>query len=320
MKEQYAYLLARMSGLRYRNAANAQSVAQCTNYYDLVKELFAMVVECTEQSIKLEGAELSTRLYRDDATPRSAPLVLHLHGGAFIDGSLEGGRTIATLLAEAGAIVVSAGYPLAPESRFPKSLEVSFRALKYMHCKRAAWSGKKSGLYVAGEEAGGNIAAGLALMSRDQNIPPLAGQILVSPMLDPFLATKSVREAEVGPVGCRWADGWNQYLGRADKACHPYATPLGSSRLRSLAPALIITAQDDPLRDECLCYAERLNDAGIDVQFYSLNDPTGWPETLSRFENIHSSWASALREQFVGFFTHTTSSVKAPTTYQTGKA
>ena len=279
-----------------------------------------MAVECTEQSIQLDGRSLRTRVYRHHDTPCSAPLVLHLHGGAFTDGSLEAGGTLATLLAEAGAVVVSADYPLAPECRFPESLEISFRALKYLHCKRAMWASKKSGVFVAGEEAGGNIAAGLALMCRDQNIPPLSGQILVSPMLDPCLATKSAREADVGPVGCRWADGWHQYLGSADKACHPYAAPLGSSRLRALAPALLITAEDDPLRDECLAYAEKLNKAGVAVQAQILEAPTGWPESLSRPEGITSNWAPALRERLVGFLNNTTSLFQGTTAYQLGQA
>ncbi len=279
-----------------------------------------MAIECNEQAIQCEAQQMPMRLYRDGRTPRTAPLVLHLHGGAFTGGSLEGGRPVATLLAEAGAIVVSADYPLAPNSPFPGPLQASFEALKTLHNCRTKWGSRSSTIYVAGEDAGGNIAASLALMARDQAAPPLAGQILLSPMLDPCLATMSLREAKVGAVGCRWADGWQQYLGTADKACHPYASPLGASRLKGLAPALLITAADDPLRDESLCYARRLREAGVCVDCEVLEAPTGWPDALGRMANLKSSWASGLRERFVGFFARTSSLLKGVPFYHSQKA
>jgi len=148
-----------------------------------------MTIEHMDETMKWEGIDIPARIYRDDKTPRSAPLVLHLHGGAFVDGCIECGRSVSELLASAGAVVVSAGYPLAPECQFPKPLQASFCALTLMHRHRAKWASKKSQIYVAGEEAGGNLAASLALMARDQGMPPLNGQILLSPMLDACLAT-----------------------------------------------------------------------------------------------------------------------------------
>lgn len=279
-----------------------------------------METDSIDQSIQIGEMRLPIRLYRGADVSRSAPLVLHLHGGSFVDGSLDSGRMVASLLARAGAVVISASYPLATECQFPKPLQVSFAALNIIYGERGRWASKKSNLYVAGEEAGGNIAAGLALMSRDQAHPPIAGQILLSPMLDPCMATQSVREADMGPVGCRWADGWHKYLGSADKACHPYATPLSSSRLAKIAPALILTAEDDPLQDECLHYAERLRNAGICVQAESFKAPTGWPDTLRRFDKTKPPWATALCERFVGFFAQTASLGKNAPQYTSGKA
>jgi acetyl esterase/lipase len=247
-----------------------------------------------------------------------APLVLHLHGGAFVGGSLDSGQAVAILLASAGAVVVSADYPLAPERRFPQSLEVAFDLLTFLHKTRSRWVNRKSGLFVAGEEAGGNLAAGLALMARDRRSPPIAGQILLSPMLDPCLATHSVRAGEAGPAGCLWANGWQQYLGSAEKAGHPYASPLQSSRLSGLAPALIITAEDDLLRDESLSYGQRLRDAGVPVETHILPAPTGWPCGLSERDPLQASWGHAVCDRFTAFFNHTTSdgarSGRAPTT------
>lgn len=244
------------------------------------------------------------RLYRSGAASRGAPVVLHLHGGAFVSGSLDSGRTVATLLADAGAIVLSADYPLAPEHPFPQGLEAAFNALNWLNRRRAQWSGRKSGLFVAGEEAGGNLAASLALMARDQQAPALSGQILLSPMLDPCMATCSMREAEAGPVGCKWADGWQRYLGSPDKAAHPYASPFWSSRLGGVAPALLVTAEDDLLRDESLGYAQRLQDSGVAVTRHVLAAPTGWPDALNAQRNHagDARWIASVRDCCAAFF------------------
>ncbi len=256
-----------------------------------------------DETIWIEGTgPVPVRIY--GAANPVAPLVLHLHAGAFVSGSLETGRTVATLLAEAGAVVVALDYPLAPHHRFPEALDGAFAALRAVHERRATWAGKKSRIYVAGEEAGGNLAASLALMARDQQTPPLAGQILLSPMLDPCLATRSMRQAEAGPRGCRWADGWHQYLGSAEKAAHPYAAPLEASRLGGLAPALVITAEDDGLRDESLCYARRLRAAGVSVREHVIAAPTGWPCALTEPAGAQH-WARALRDHFNVFFAQT---------------
>jgi acetyl esterase len=279
-----------------------------------------MATNWSDGSIALEQeGRMPVRIYGSGAGARSAPLVLHLHGGAFVGGSLESGSLVATLLADAGAVVVSADYPLAPAHQFPQGLQAAYRVLSCLHASRSNWVSKKSSLFVAGEEAGGNLAAALALMARDQQGPPLAGQILLSPMLDPCMATRSLRQAEAGPVGCRWADGWHEYLGSADKAAHPYAAPLGSSRLAGLAPALVLTAQDDPMRDESLSYARRLRESGVTVHEHVLARPTGWPNALGFWEqSLHrleaylralaaaeATWIADVRERFVAFFAET---------------
>jgi acetyl esterase len=277
-----------------------------------------MAANWTEEMIELEPG-MPARVYGRSASPRTAPLVLHLHGGAFVGGSLDAGRTVSTLLADAGAVVVSADYPLAPAHPFPQALQGVFRALNWLHTSRTQWVSKKSSIFVAGEEAGGNLAAALALMARDQHTPPLAGQILLSPMLDASMATCSIRQAEAGPVGCKWADGWHQYLGSADKAAHPYAAPLGSSRLAGVAPALVLTAQDDLMRDESLRYSRRLRESGVAVEEHILAGPTGWPNALGFWDQsldrlevylressaAEKTWTTAVQERFTAFFAAT---------------
>jgi acetyl esterase len=271
-----------------------------------------MTTTWTEETIETGLAQtVRARVYRPSTTSAGeVALVLHLHGGAFVDGSLAAGRVVPSLLADAGAVAVSIEYPQAPQYRFPHALLVAFDALKGLHKTRGRWSNRKSQLFVAGEEAGGNLAAGLALMARDQQTPPLVGQILLSPMLDPRMATCSMRQAEAGPVGCKWADGWHAYLGTPDKAAHPYAAPMASSRLAGLAPALVLTAEDDLLRDESLAYAQRLRASGVTVDQHVLPAPTGWPCAFTNPSPADGAWTAALRERFDTFFARTLAALR----------
>ena len=252
----------------------------------------------TDQEIRI--GQLAARVYGCGcATP--AAIVLHLHGGTFNDGSLDSGRSVAEALRQAGATVVSLAYPLTPDHRFPEPLEAAYAALGELHAKRRALGGRAVPLHVAGEEAGGNLAAALSLMARDRGEPKLAGQILFSPMLDACLATHSLRAADAGPVGCRWADGWHAYLGSPDRAAHPYAAPFGAARLSGLAPALIVTAADDPLRDECATYADKLRKAGVRATLHIETGPTGWPTTYSA-TGTEACCLESVRDPLVTFF------------------
>ena len=230
--------------------------------------------------IDLPGVSLPVRLYGQRASAAGAPLVVHFHGGAFTSGTLDCGTKVAHLLCKAGARVVSVAYPLAPECRFPASVDAAYEALVWAAAKRNRLAGPGARVFVAGEEAGGNLAAVMAMMSRDRHKPELAGQILISPMLDPCMATASLREAGVGQPGCTWAEGWKRYLRDVGDADHPYASPSASTRLGHLPPALVLTTADDPLRDEALCYAHRLKGAGVPVTEVVLACGADWPGAL----------------------------------------
>lgn len=231
----------------------------------------------------------------------SAALVVHLHGGAFVSGTLENGSAVSRLLADAGAVVMSIDYPLAPDHPFPEAVETVYAALEWGYLHRAKLAGQGAAVIVAGEEAGGNLAAAVSLMARDRQHPPLAGQILLSPMLDSCVATASLRDADAGPVGCKWADGWHQYLPRVSDASHPYAAPGSCMRLAGLPFTLLVTAHDDPMRDEVQAYAQRLRDAGVRVDEAVLPDVTGWPCTYMKPASFEAPWAAAVREQLRKF-------------------
>jgi acetyl esterase/lipase len=162
--------------------------------------------------------------------------------------------------------VLASGYTLATSAPFPAAVEDAHAVLTWAKKNKAklGWSGKS--LLVAGIEAGANLAAVCALMSRDRGGPALAGQILVMPMLDPGLTTCSMRELqapELLDVADACASAYRGYLPNAADRTHPYASPLQSSRLKNLPPALILSAQDDPLRDEAEQYGAKLIACGI---------------------------------------------------------
>lgn len=231
-----------------------------------------------DRRVELPGLGATTlRLYGCGTRCTGLPLVLHFHAGAFTGGSLDEGAAVAGALAGAGAVVVSVDYPLAPARPFPAAIEAGYAALQWAHAQRKPLATARTPLYVAGEEAGGNIAAALAMVARDRGGPELAGAILFSPMLDMCVATASQRDALAGPVGCRWADGWRAYLARDDDAVHPYAVPGRSLRLAGLPRTLLISAADDPLRDETQSFAQRLRGSGVSAELHVLDNPTGWP-------------------------------------------
>lgn len=248
---------------------------------------------------KVAIGPVSARVYQGADYGKGPPIVLYLHGGAFLDREPNADRPVAESLARAGAIVVAADYSTLSGNIFPKALEVSFSVFSYLANKRAGLGDRKSLLFVAGEESGGNVAAAVALKARDQLPDALDGQVLISPLLDPFMGTSSIRKAEtVGMRQC-WTEGWSHYLSAG--VCHPYAAPCLCSRLSAVAPALIFTAEDDPLRDETLGYAGRLKQAGVAVRQHVLPAGTGWPAIYGGKSEGSSDWRDSVSREFGRF-------------------
>ncbi|HSV57947.1 MAG TPA: alpha/beta hydrolase [Variovorax sp.] len=233
-----------------------------------------------EQDISIELPKREPVLARTygERVVGGGPLVLHFHGGTFVCGDLDDGRMVARMLAGSGAVVVSLAYPLAPQNPFPGAIEVGFDVLEWLFKNRVKLAGKNARVYLAGEEAGGNLAAAVAMIARDRGHPPIAGQLLLSPMLDPCAGTASLRHAAADTGMCKWAAGWAKYLGRPKDALHPYAVPGSSLRLSHLAPTLVLVGQDDAMRDEGLAYAARLREAGNEVTSIVLADTGGVAE------------------------------------------
>lgn len=228
------------------------------------------------------AGEVSVRIHgmRPAGQTSRVPLVIHFHAGNYLSGALGWGERLAGLLAEAGAVVVSPAYPLASDRPFPAALEVGHAVLAWAIGQRRRLAGADAPLYLAGAEAGANLALALAMQARDQRCTALAGQILVSPMLDPRVGTCSMRTRHSSEGRCEWAAGWQAYLDCGAAADHPYALPARALRLAGLPRALILSAADDPLRDEAQTFAARLDAAGTLAQCHLLPAPTGWPCAL----------------------------------------
>lgn len=262
------------------------------------------LTSCHDDLLPAGDGVLPVRVYKGAARRKDAPVVMHLHGGAFTGGDLDSGELVSRLLAEAGAVVVDVDYPTGPGQVFPNALKALDALLAGLHKARARLSGKGAPVLVAGEEAGGNLAAALALMARDQGHRKLSGQILIGPMLNPCLATASLRQAEAGDGQCRWTHGWRAYLGDCEEGDHPYAAPAGTSRLAGLVPALVVSSDDDPMRDEALAYARAMQRAGVDVRQALIPGPSGWPCSLMKLpalSALQAPWARALRQKLADF-------------------
>ncbi|WP_245292555.1 alpha/beta hydrolase [Rhizobium sp. 9140] len=245
------------------------------------------------------GQTLGARVYKGKHSQKPLPLVLYFHGGAFLGGERpETERPIPRVIADTGAVVVEAEYGEASDFCFPQVLDHACSALRFVDEQRKHLGGTaKSPIFVVGNEAGGNIAAGVALKARDRFPGRLAGQMLLSPLIDPRMTSISMREADIS-LRERWADGWRHYMRAVCGGQHPYAAPCECSRLTGVAPALLVTSEDDPLRDEAKSYAERLRGAGVRVREQVLPANFGW---TGIYREHMGPWIEAVGAGFSAF-------------------
>jgi len=227
------------------------------------------VADVAEREIPGPAGPVPVRIYTPEGEePR--PAVVFFHGGGWVIGNLDTHDGTARKLANAaGAVVVSVDYRLAPEHPYPAAAEDCYAATRWVAEHGAAELGVAPGrLAVAGDSAGGNLAAVVSLMARDRGGPALAFQLLVYPVTDPDFERASYRENAEGYLLTRdvmeWF--WDQYVPEAERRHDPYAAPLRAPDLSGLPPALVVTAEYDPLRDEGEAYARRLEEAGVRVR------------------------------------------------------
>lgn len=237
------------------------------------------------------GCEARLHPARQRLGGKRRALLLWLPGGGFTGDLPPASVASADVLAEAGADVVVLSYPRPPLHPFPQGLTAAFAALQALaRTPGRLTQGSPTALFVGGEDAGGNLAAALALMARDQQGPSLAGQVLALPMLDPRLGSASMRRAACGDGSCPYTQGWKAYLGDDARTDHPYALPLYASRLADLAPTLILTVKGHPLVDESRRYGAALRAQGSAVQEVMLDAANPAPAALNAFLRQATRW------------------------------
>jgi acetyl esterase len=211
---------------------------------------------------------LPIRIYQP-AERRCMNLIVFFHGGGFVLGSIETHDPVARrFCSSAGCAVVSLEYRLAPEHRFPAATEDCLSAARWARDNASSLGASPHRIVLAGDSAGGNLAAVTTLRLRDEGYPQPSGQILAYPVTDYHTPpTRSYLDNATGYSLTRAAmiRFWRDYVSNEAQALHPHASPLRASDLSGLPPAFILTAQFDPLRDEGEAYAARLKDAGVPV-------------------------------------------------------
>jgi len=225
-------------------------------------------VQLEDFSISGPVGPISLRLYRPTAAISALPLILYFHGGGFIGGSIDDADVPASFIAErCPALVLAVGYALAPARPFPAAPEDAHCAALWAIDNIERLGGDARRLAVAGDDAGGNLAASLTLIARDRHCPAIAAQVLISPMLDPSmtrLGDSARLNSDVTAATC--AERYRGYLPDSRQRMHPYASPLISVRQAGLPPALILTAGCDVLYNEAEKYAAALIAAGVPTQ------------------------------------------------------
>ena len=214
--------------------------------------------------------ELDYRLYRPP-TPGPHPVVVYFHGGGWVLGSPDGDDPMCRdLCVRSDSVIVSCDYRHAPEHRFPAAPHDAFAALEWVAGNLDALGGRPGPLAVCGWSAGGNLAAVVCQMARDTGGPEISQQVLITPVTDADFSRASYRDNAEGFVLTtslmEWF--WNHYAEPADRT-NPLASPLQGD-LSNLPPALVVTAELDPLRDEGAAYAQALEAAGNEVRHMSL--------------------------------------------------
>src|SRR5256714_7718549 len=235
------------------------------------------VTSARDTQVKGAAGFLAARVYRN--SNGKSPTVVFFHGGGWVAGDLETHDRQARLLAiETGAVVISVDYRRPPEVRFPGAFKDGFAAVKDIVARIAEFGGDSARVGVAGDSAGGNLAATVAIACRDAGIK-LAAQLLVYPVTDALGGFEGVAENARFPSREENADGYfltratmqwfcAHYLGDKADGADWRVSPLRAKDLAGVAPAVVTTAWFDPLRDEGAAYADALVNAGVAVKYH----------------------------------------------------
>ena len=260
--------------------ARAASAASRTVMQDAPPD----VAECRD----LAGAGVPLRLYRGIGTAADAvlPCLVFYHGGGWVIGDLDSHDVVCRQLANAtGACVIAVDYRLAPEAKFPAAVDDSKAATAWIIGNAADLRIDPSRIAVGGDSAGGNLAAVMAIMARDGDLPPIGYQMLVYPATDLAAVHPSYDRIVDGYLLTTTTMKWfrDHYLNNAAEPTDWRASPLRAASLAGTAPAFVVTCSHDPLCDEGRAYAERLENEGVQVTSMHFSDHMHAFFTMGKF-------------------------------------
>lgn len=229
----------------------------------------------TQRLVPGPAADIPVRVYRRFGLAEGSPAIVYLHGGGWATGDLDTHDGSCRLLAdESDCVVVSVDYRLAPEHPFPAAVDDAVAAYRWVHRSAMELSVEPGRVGVMGDSAGGNLAAVVAQVTRDTDVPPPAAQCLVYPATDLRMREPSHKLFANGFLLSHDSMVWyrSRYLPDESDWDSPLASPIEQTDLSGVAPALVVTAGFDPLRDEGRRYAERLADAGVPTRYRCYDD------------------------------------------------
>lgn len=233
------------------------------------------------------------------------PVLVYFHGGGFVIFNLDTYDSTCRALCDAArCVVVSVAYHQAPEQPFPAAPNDAFAAYQWVLNHAASIGGDPERVAVGGESAGGNLAAVTTLMARDQGVRLPVFQMLIYPMTNAAFDTPSYEEhADAIPLNksmMQWF--WGHYLKNPADAQNPYASPLRAESLTGLPPALVVTAEVDPLRSEGEAYVQRLQDDGVPVTHHHydgvMHEFFSMPAVIAKAKQAVTDAALHLRKAF----------------------
>jgi acetyl esterase len=262
------------------------------------------LAEITDSTIPGPAGPIAVRIYRASLDDNQ-PAIVYFHGGGFVIGSLNSHDGTCRRLAHGSkCTLVSVDYRLAPEARFPAAVDDSYAAAVWVAENAKTLKIDPSRLAVAGDSAGGNLAALVALLARDKGGPRLCHQLLTYPVTDMACKSESYITNGQGYFLTQEMMAWFalQYMPAGHDPEDPLLSPLYAADLSGLPPATVITAEYDPLRDEGEAYAKRLQEAGVPTKlvrydgvihgFFSMNG------MIDQADDAHAFAAGELRKAF----------------------
>ena len=227
-------------------------------------------VTTVERTVKQDGQTVKLYIMTPQQAATKPGVLLFIHGGVWIVGNFQNHeRLMRDLVVGSGQVGVFVEYTPLPEAKYPTQLEESYAGLKWIAAHAGEFGADGKRIAIAGNSVGGNMTAALTMMAKDRNGPKIAYQVLLIPATDASVDTKSYQEFATGRFLPRafMKYGWDLYAPDEETRNNPYVSPLRASKdeLKGLPPALVITAENDPLRDEGEAYAEKLKEAGVSV-------------------------------------------------------